>query len=125
MAAKILLIDDAPIVADIVGSFVKAKGHDFAFALTSQDGLQKAADFLPDLIILDVQLPDGQGWEVCQKLKDDPRLKNAPILMASGLFRTQQAVAKGLMLGAADYMLKPFKLDLLAAKIEKLLKAHA
>ncbi|MBI4051529.1 MAG: response regulator [Elusimicrobia bacterium] len=122
MAHKILMIDDDQNLVSLVRDFLEQKDCQVDSTERGSEGIEKAKASKPDLILLDVQLLDMQGWEVCQKIKSYPELENIPILMISGVYKQAASAVKGLQIGAVDYLPKPFNLGVLWAKLEKLFK---
>lgn len=107
-AVKILIVEDDMPVAMMIAYLLTRAQCEVAFAHTAKKGMQlaEAGDF--DLITLDVDLPDGNGFNLCGHLKAHPRLSDTPIVFVSArcLIEDQQ---HGLELGAADYITKPFE----------------
>ncbi len=102
----ILLVDDAQTNIQVLND---ALGGDYRvfFATTGKHALKIATESLPDLILLDVIMPDMDGYEVCRSIKSDPLLKNIPIIFITAM-NQQEDEAIGLELGAVDYICKPF-----------------
>jgi DNA-binding response OmpR family regulator len=126
MSRTLLLIDDgvnfAPLIERITQELLPELR--VSNAKTGKEGLQKARAEAPDLILLDIKLPDINGYEVCRKLRADPRTRHVPILMISGVARSEGDVMKGRQAGADDYMFKPFVPAELVARIRALLSEH-
>lgn len=116
MTKTILLIDDDSEIVDLVGKYLKREGYQSLVAGNARDGLQLAQREEPDLIILDVILPDGDGMDVCRKIRNE---LSTPILLVSAKGEDADKVL-GLGLGADDYLTKPFSLNELVARV----KAH-
>ncbi len=118
---KILCIEDEIEQADIIKHRLKKIGYEFITAADGEEGLEKAYQEKPDLILLDVFLPKANGLEVCKTLKSDSRTKDIPVIIitASGVthIRDQARNAK-----ADACILKPYELPDLIAKIKVLLK---
>ena len=85
MAAKILIIDDDASVAQMLKALLEIHGYEVSVALDGAQGLQRARQDKPDLLLLDVMLPDLGGVEVCQMLKADPKTQKAKVIMLTGL----------------------------------------
>lgn len=111
----VLVVDDDPVARDILGRFLKAEGYDVAIAVNGEEGLQKARDLRPAVITLDVVMPGKDGWTLLQELKDDPELKDIPVLMVSIVDDKH----KGFSLGVADYMTKPVDRQRLLTLLER------
>lgn len=102
----ILLVDDAQTNIQVLNDALKDDYRVF-FATSGRDALKIATESLPDLILLDVIMPDIDGYEVCRSIKSDPLLKNIPIIFITAM-NQQEDEAIGLELGAVDYICKPF-----------------
>ncbi|HVO43322.1 MAG TPA: response regulator transcription factor [Aggregatilineales bacterium] len=113
MAEKILVIDDEEPTVQLIGMLLERRGYEVTKALRPEDGLRKAYRTHPDLVLLDIMMPDMDGWEVCRRLRE---LSDVPIIFLSA--RTEiRDVVKGLEMGADDYILKPYDNDELVARI--------
>lgn len=103
---KLLIVDDASINIQLLNEALKNDCRIF-FATNGRDALKIAATSLPDLILLDVMMPDMDGYEVCRKLKADPVLRAIPVIFITAMSQMEDETA-GLELGAVDYITKPF-----------------
>lgn len=102
---KILVVDDAPVNIQILNEALRADNRIF-FATNGKDALEIAAAILPDLILLDVMMPDMDGYEVCRRMKSDPLLKDIPIIFITAMTQNESETT-GFELGAVDYISKP------------------
>jgi DNA-binding response OmpR family regulator len=118
MSARILVIEDDEEVARLERVVLERAGYDVRHAATGADGLDLAESFRPDVVILDVGLPDISGLDVCTSLSNS---NNAFVLMVSGHSR-EQDVLLGLGLGADDYITKPFSGNELVARVASFLR---
>jgi diguanylate cyclase (GGDEF)-like protein len=118
---KILIIDDSPDARDIAKARLDPEGHSILFARDGASGLASAASQNPDLILLDVDMPDLSGFEVCRRLKEDPALSGIPVIFVSGSGDISDRI-KGLDLGAVDYVTKPFDAFELRARVRAALR---
>lgn len=118
------MIDDDENIVNVVQDILTESGYAFDSAGNGSAGLQKAKSIIPNLIILDIQLPDMTGFDVCQAIRQDIRTKNIPILMLTGHFINSKDKVKGLDTGADDYIVKPFDNNLLLAKIEAICRRN-
>ena len=107
MAAKILIVEDERDIADLLRYNLQEAGFKTDYVRNGADALQRAVEKTPDLILLDLMLPEVDGMIVCRLLKNDPRTKNIPIVMVTAKTEEKDRVA-GLELGADDYITKPF-----------------
>jgi DNA-binding response OmpR family regulator len=122
MTSRILVIEDDASIRLGLEDTLKAKGYEVAVATRGQAGLELAERSKPDLIILDIMLPDLDGFEVCRRLKN-PRggMPEVPIIMLSARGAELDRV-RGLELGADDYVTKPFSLMELLARVAAVLR---
>lgn len=111
----ILLVDDAPTNIQMLNETLK-DGYHLFFATSGRDALRIASESVPDLILLDVIMPEMDGYEVCRKLKADPVLRNVPIIFITAM-NQQEDEAIGLELGAVDYITKPFNPTIVRLRI--------
>jgi two-component system KDP operon response regulator KdpE len=116
MAEKILVIDDDPQIVMILATLLKHNGYEIIRAHGPEEGLRLAYNNHPDLVILDIMMPNMDGWEVCSRLRE---LSDVPIIFLSAKGEIRDVV-KGLEMGADDYIVKPFENSELLARI----KAH-
>ncbi|MFA6078839.1 MAG: response regulator [Candidatus Omnitrophota bacterium] len=117
---KILVVEDSQDIRSILSMRLVINGYDVVTAVDGQEGLDKARDEHPDLIMLDLMLPKIDGYEVCRMLKFDDKYKNIPIIILSALDQ-QEDREKATKSGADAYFIKPFDLELLLTKIKKLI----
>lgn len=118
---KVLIIDDDPASVALARQWLKKDGHGIITAADGEEGLSRAAGEEPDLILLDVHMPGMNGFQVCEKLKADSRLRNIPVIFLSAADETREKV-KGLDLGAVDYVTKPFDRFELPARVRAALR---
>ena len=107
MDANILIVEDERDIADLLRYNLQEAGFKTDYVRNGADALQQAVEKKPDLILLDLMLPEVDGMIVCRLLKNDPRTKNIPIVMVTAKTEEKDRVA-GLELGADDYIIKPF-----------------
>jgi DNA-binding response OmpR family regulator len=118
VADKILVIDDDPNVAELIKLILKPRGLSIFHAINGQEGLKQAYELQPDLIILDIMMPEQDGYEVCARLRE---LSDVPIVMLTAKSQSSD-VTRGFAVGADDYVKKPFSNDELVSRIESLLR---
>lgn len=116
MAEKILVIDDEEMTVQLISMLLERRGFEVIKAYRAEDGLRKAYRTHPDLILLDIMMPDMDGWEVCRRLRE---LSDVPIVFLTAKDDVRDVV-KGLEMGADDYVVKPYDNNELVARI----KAH-
>ena len=118
MAEKILVIDDDPSVAELIKLILKPRGLLTYHAIDGQEGVKQAYELRPDLIILDIMMPNHDGYEVCARLRE---FSDVPILMLTAKSQSSD-VTRGFAVGADDYVKKPFSNDELISRIESLIR---
>jgi diguanylate cyclase (GGDEF)-like protein len=114
---KILIIDDTPLMREMLAALLVDMGADVLTAATGKEGLMAALEHHPTLILLDVILPDIDGFRVCEALKKDHRTSQIPVILVTGLEKDEEAESKGFRLGAADYIMKPLKPLVVQARV--------
>lgn len=125
MQGKILLIDDDTDLLTLLSMSFKEAGLDIRTASSGLEALKKARSFLPDVILLDLMLPEMDGFTICEILKKDKDTALIPVIMLTGLSSQFGRIA-GLECGADDYVMKPFKVEEVLAKVSQYLpKSHA
>jgi DNA-binding response OmpR family regulator len=121
---RILIVEDEPHVVLSLEFLLQRAGYETAAATDGDEGLDVVRRLHPDVVLLDIMLPKRNGYEVCQAIKADPRLRAIPVIMLSAKGQEVE-VLKGLELGAASYVTKPFgNADILEA-IRAVLPARA
>src|ERR1700688_227493 len=119
--SRILVIDDDQAIAELVKVNLELSGHQVVTANDGIKGLALAQQNQPDLIILDIMMPDLDGFTVCQRLRQNPATNNIPVLMLTALGMTKDKVT-GFDSGADDYLVKPFEIPELQVRIRALLR---
>lgn len=117
----ILVIDDEKDFARLVVRALESEGYDVIVAADGKTGLKIAREHRPDLVVLDLTMPDIDGLEVCKALRSEPRSARLPILVLSGRASAADRVL-GLELGADDYLVKPFVSQELVARVKAILR---
>jgi DNA-binding response OmpR family regulator len=117
MSKKILVVDDEDDILHFLELVLKEKGYDVATASGGHEALTKAQIERPHLILLDIMMPQMDGWEVLKLLRVDEGTADIPVAMLSARTEAKDRV-QGLQEGAIDYICKPFSLQDLLAKIE-------
>ena len=119
---RLLVVDDEREFVDVVSERLGAKGFDIIRAFDGKEGMERAHSDKPDLIILDIAMPEMNGYDVCRKMKLDENLKNIPIVMLTAKFQPND-IAFAVGMGADAYLTKPLELELLLHTVKELLKA--
>jgi two-component system phosphate regulon response regulator PhoB len=119
--ARILVIEDEPDLASLLEYNLKADGHEVVLAATGAAGLLRLREKAPDVVLLDLMLPDVSGAEVARTIKKDSALKRVALIMVTARGEETDRV-KGLELGADDYVVKPFSVKELLLRVKNVLK---
>lgn len=122
MAKRVLIIEDEANILLSLVFVLEQEGYEVRSATTGRDGLAEMTRERPDLVILDLMLPDVSGYEVCQQARRDPTLADTPILVLTA--RAQEAERqRGLAVGATEYLTKPFRVADLRERVAHLLSS--
>jgi two-component system, OmpR family, alkaline phosphatase synthesis response regulator PhoP len=125
MATKILIVDDDPDLVEAVTMILTSKRFEVAAAYNGKEGIEKVKTERPDLVVLDVMMPEKDGYTVCKELKSDPQWSHIPILLltavASHVPTTRFTQQMGMETEADDYIDKPVEPEVLVKRIETLL----
>ncbi|WP_440951596.1 response regulator [Methanococcoides sp. FTZ1] len=117
----ILIVDDEPDAVIATKRALEADGYNVITAENGSMAFEMLRSDIPDVILLDVMMPDMDGFEVCKRLKDDPAYKDIPVIMLTAKGEIDDKVG-GLSIGADDYVTKPFNLKELKARIKTVLR---
>ncbi|MGP5033331.1 response regulator transcription factor [Brachybacterium alimentarium] len=117
--ARLLVVDDEPNIRDLLATSLRFAGFEVFTASTGNEAIREATEHQPDLVVLDVMLPDMDGFTVTRRLRD--RGEQYPILFLTARDETQDKVA-GLTVGGDDYVTKPFSLEEVVARIRAVLR---
>lgn len=116
----ILIVDDTPENIDILVELLE--GFDFQIAINGEDALETAFEGdPPDLVLLDIMMPEMDGYEVCEKLRENPKTKNVPVIFLTAKTEKEE-IQKCYDVGGQDYIAKPFDAQILIEKIKTYLK---
>jgi putative two-component system response regulator len=121
MSAKILVVDDEPSIVDVLTRFLSREGYSVVTAVNGREALEQVRQEPPDLILLDVTMPEMDGFKVCQQLKEDQSTALIPITMLTGLDDREHRT-RGIEAGADDFLTKPFEQSILRARIRSQLR---
>lgn len=113
---KILVVDDIPENIRVIGNLLKAEGYTVLAATSGEQALAMAMAKKPDLVLLDVQMPEMDGFEVCREFQQTEELKTIPVIFLTARVESDDVV-RGLAAGAMDYVTKPFRQQELLARI--------
>ncbi len=121
--ATLLIVDDKPQNLRLMSDFLAEHGFDLMLTRSGAQALEKVRLATPDLVLLDVRMPDMDGFEVCRRLKADPRTASVPVIFMTAVDDTAHKV-EGFGLGAVDYITKPLQREELLARIRHHLQLH-
>jgi DNA-binding response OmpR family regulator len=121
MAIEVLLIDDDTDLAIMLRTLLRGQDFQIRALLTGSEGIEAARSAPPDVIILDLLMPEMDGWEVCERIRG---FSDVPILILSAL-GAPGSVARALDAGADDYLIKPVHASLLASRLRTLVRRRA
>ncbi len=113
MAEKILVIDDEEPTVQLIAMLLERRGFEVIKAYRAEEGLRKAYRHQPELVLLDIMMPDMDGWDVCKRLRE---MSDVPIIFLTARSDVKDVV-KGLEMGADDYVVKPYDNDELVARV--------
>jgi DNA-binding response OmpR family regulator len=116
--AKVLVVDDVPEMAEFLHDLLAREGYQVAVAHSAREGLRRAQEDEPDLILLDIMMPDMDGWTMLDHLRE---FSNVPVIMVTALDELDEKV-RGLDQGADDYVTKPFEIAELKARVRAALR---
>ena len=119
----VLGVDDEPEILKMVAKIMEARGHRVTLARDGQEALDAVVRDRPDVMILDLNLPKMDGFEVCKQLKTDPGTKAIPIVMLTAAYVSVEDATRGVGVGADEYVVKPFLREVLVHNVERLLEA--
>ena len=113
---KILVVDDTPATLRLLTDILKAEGYEVRSAISGELALHAAKTSPPELILLDIRMPEMDGYEVCRRLKTQPETCEVPVIFVSAASETEEKV-RGFEMGAVDYVTKPYQRDELLARV--------
>jgi DNA-binding response OmpR family regulator len=117
----VVAVDDSREMLDILKSIVAGAGYRFFSANNASQCLRLVRDVEPDLVLLDIQMPENDGFELCRQIRTLAAFKNTPVAFATAR-RTAQDVKAGIAAGGNDFITKPFDAPNLVARLDRLLK---
>ncbi|PKK82810.1 MAG: response regulator [candidate division Zixibacteria bacterium HGW-Zixibacteria-1] len=122
--SRILVIDDEPQVTEIIEAFLTNAGHEVIVGNTATDGLRKAREKKPDVILLDIMMPDADGYSICNQLKSDPPTADIPVVFLTGKDRSDDQ-GRSFKVGGDMFIKKPFSCERLLEIINIILMSTA
>src|SRR5258705_13664010 len=116
LSARILVVDDTPANIQTLAAILKEQGYQLSVATNGRQALEVMEKMRPDLVLMDVMMPEMDGYEACQHIKASPSLRDIPIIFLTAKTDTADIV-RGFELGAVDYVAKPFNAHELLARV--------
>lgn len=120
---KILAVDDTPASLKLLTNLLTEEGYEVRSAINGDLALQSAIGNPPELVLLDIRMPEMDGFEVCRRLKAQPETRHVPVIFVSAIAETDEKV-KGFELGAVDFVTKPFQREELLARVRTHLEVN-
>jgi DNA-binding response OmpR family regulator len=120
MSKKVMIVDDEPDIRFTVGRMLEMNGYTVIKAVDGKDCIKKLNESTPDLVLLDIMMPEMSGWDVVAKIKENPSWNEIPIIFLTAKGDTMSIGMGGL--ATQDYIVKPFNIKDLKNRIEQLLK---
>ena len=120
MQKKILIVEDEESLLKLESILLTTKGFHVQGVTTGVAALKAVTENPPDLVLLDIMLPEMDGFEVCQQIKDSPQTRHIPVILLTAK-KSPEDMARGKQVGADLYITKPFKSSMVIASIERLL----
>lgn len=121
--SRVLVVDDQPIGQVVLTNLLESEGYDIAFATSGREALQQMQLVAPDLVLLDVMMPEMDGFEVCQRIRANPALALIPVILVTAL-NDQASLMRGIEAGADDFISKPFNRTELRARIRTITRLN-
>ena len=120
MPKKVLIIDDEPSIIVPLQFLMEQNGYETSVAFSGEEAMETVAETHPNLILLDIMLPIIDGFEVCQRVRENPEWNDIRIILLTAM-GSEANIAKGLALGADAYITKPFSNSEVIAKVKELI----
>ena len=121
--AHVLVVDDEPEIVKLIQKILEQRGHRVTIARDGHEALELVPRDRPDVVVLDLNLPRIDGFEVCRRLKANAATRPIPVVMMTAAYPTLDDAVKGLGLGADEYVVKPFLREVLIHNVERLLES--
>lgn len=122
MAEKILIVEDNIVILTMQKQIFEMEGYDITTAQEGTDALKKVHEEKPDVVLLDVNSPGMNGFELCRQIKEDEDLARIIVVMISAVYYSDEDAKKGMAMGADAYFTKPYENEVLQNKIKELLE---
>jgi len=122
MSHKLLIVEDNIVILTMQKQIFEMEGYDITTAQEGMDALKKVHQEHPDIVLLDVNIPGMNGFELCRQIKEDPALSDIIVVMISAVYYSDEDAKKGMAMGADAYFTKPYENEVLQSKIKELLE---
>ncbi|MEE8547401.1 MAG: response regulator [bacterium] len=122
MSHKLLIVEDNIVILTMQKQIFEMEGYDITTAQEGMDALKKVHQERPDIVLLDVNIPGMNGFELCRQIKEDPALSDIIVVMISAVYYSDEDAKKGMAMGADAYFTKPYENEVLQSKIKELLE---
>jgi two-component system response regulator VicR len=122
MANKIMVVDDEPDVVDLVKLVLESDGFDVVTAYSGKEALDRIVQEMPDLVLLDIMMPQMDGWEVYSRIKAHPKTKDIPVAMLTAKSQSIDKMIGLHVVKVDDYITKPFGRSELLERVKRILK---
>lgn len=119
MTQSVLIVDDDEELRDVMQIFFKKMNYAVHAAANAESARKWLSSNSPNLILLDIMMPDGNGLDLCRWIRSQPKFREVPVLVASAI-EDEETVQDALEMGAADFIHKPYKLELLKEKVQRI-----
>jgi chemosensory pili system protein ChpA (sensor histidine kinase/response regulator) len=124
MAKKILIVEDNIVILTMQKQIFEMEGYEIITAQEGMDALKKIHEASPDVVLLDVNIPGMNGFELCRQIKEDATLKDIIVVMISAVYYSDEDAKKGMAMGADAYFTKPYENEVLQNKIKELIESR-
>jgi DNA-binding response OmpR family regulator len=125
MATTILIVDDDEDILRLLRKILEVEGYAVLDARDGEEAIVQVKTHRPDLVVLDLNLPKMDGFVVCEQIKNDPKTARIPVLMLTAAYDKVEHAERGLLLGADEYVVKPFLREVLLHNIQRMLERYA
>ena len=122
MSSRVLVVDDDPDIVDAVGEALEHDGYLVETATDGATALKRVLEAPPDLIVLDVRMPNLNGWEFCEIVRRQSHTRDVPVLFLTACSEVRDQIT-AMQVGGSDHLAKPFRLDVLREKVRSLTRA--
>ena len=122
MSSRVLVVDDDPEIVDAVGEALQDDGYLVETATDGATALKRVLEAPPDLIVLDVRMPNLNGWEFCEIVRRQSHTRDVPVLFLTACSEVRDQIT-AMQVGGSDHLAKPFRLDVLREKVRCLTRA--